>query len=317
MSISVDQKRNLNVILFITGIVSLFYYSNVIFVTSDISWAGFIDLFYGFKDGNWGIIIAQTTPYILLVMGYGTQLILIFLKPSKTRFIFSIVSYSLNVILFIELIYYYIATAEIGIFDVPETIGIVPWSFLHLLFLLIAVFNFSLKIFLTHIKVREESQTQNPEDKKIIKTKLGIAYLSVSTIAFVFITFYLTSASQIALRFFYDSFNNHSIKNLYKILFSFVLMFQEMLMIGVVLQIVSLIDSSRNRLGLTGIILQIIGIVSSFAYIPYSLSTKHKGEVIYLIFYPLTILVFISSVALFFVFRWKNKPIQIESLKIE
>ena len=88
-------------------------------------------------------------------------------------------------------------------------------------------------------------------------------------------------------------------------------------MIGVVLQIVSLIDSSRGRFGLTGIILQIIGIVSSFAYIPYSLSTKHKGEVIYLIFYSLTIIVFISSVVMFFIFRKQNKQSKTEFLKLE
>ena len=85
-------------------------------------------------------------------------------------------------------------------------------------------------------------------------------------------------------------------------------------MIGVILQIVSMIDSSRNKLGLTGIILQIIAFVSSLAYIPYALSTKCKREVISLIFYPLTIVVFISSVVVFFIFRKQNKQSQMETL---
>ena len=312
MSISNKQNKTLLSILFITAILSLFYYSIIIFPTNSVSWNSFSSVGYFGSSFFHGLFVA-VVPFLLLIIGYGIQLTLIFLKQNKRRLIFSIISYGATILLFAELIFIYSVDKEVGIFDIPEHIGIVPWSFLHLLFLLIIVFNFSLKIFLTHIKISEENKNDHPENKKIIKAKFGIAYLTVSTIAFVFITFYLTSACQIALRFFYDSFNNHSIKNLYKILFSFVLMFQEILMIGVVLQIVSLIDSSRGRLGLTGIILQIIGIVSSFAFIPYSLSTKHKGEVIYLIFYSLTIVVFISSVVAFFVFRKQNKQSEMKT----
>lgn len=316
MSISNKQNKTLLSILFITAILSWFYYSIIIFPWNSISW-DFLSSIDFFDNYIFLELLDFVVPFLLLIIGYGIQLTLIFLKRNKRRFIFSIISYVATILLFAELIFIYSVDREVGIFDVPEHIGIVPWSFLHLLFLLIIVFNFSLKIFLTHIKVREESQTQNPEDKKIIKTKLGIAYLSVSTIAFVFITFYLTSAFQIALHFFYDRFSNHKIKDLDNILSSFVLMFQEMLMIGIILQIVSMIDSSRNRLGLTGIILQIIGIASSFAYIPYALSTKYKREVISLIFYPLTIVVFISSVVVFFIFRKQNKQSEMETLKLE
>lgn len=316
MSISNKQNKTLLSILFITAILSWFYYSILVFPWNSISWDFFstVDFFdnYIFLE-----LLYFVVPFLLLIIGYGIQLTLIFLKRNKRRFIFSIISYVATILLFAELIFIYSVDNEVGIFDAPEHIGIVPWSFLHLLFLLIIVFNFSLKIFLTHIKIREEQKEESLDDKKIIKAKTGIAYLTVSTIAFVFITFYLTSAFQIALHFFYDRFNNHKIKDLHKILSSFVLMFQEILMIGVILQIVSMIDSIRNRLGLTGIILQIIAFVSSLAYIPYALSTEYKREVISLIFYPLTIVVFISSVVVFFIFRKQNKQSEMETLKLE
>ena len=105
MSISVNQKRNLNVIIFITGIVSLFYYSNVIFLTNLISWMGYETLYVYANNDNWFWLAMFSLPYPLLIMGYGVQFILIFLKPSKKRFIFSIVSYSLIAIIFVVLIF--------------------------------------------------------------------------------------------------------------------------------------------------------------------------------------------------------------------
>jgi len=260
-------------------------------------------------------------------MGYGVQFILIFLKPNKRRFIFSIVSYSLVAVLFAELIFVYDITAEIGIFCFSETIGIVPWSFTHLLFLLTIIVNFCLAVFLTHIKVRGEQKEENLEGKKIIKTKIGIAYLVVATVSFTLIVFYITSVSQIMAVFLRDKLEGYEskifmyAKNVDEILLSAILAFQVMLMIGVALQIVSMIDNKKSKQGLTGIILQAISIISSLLYLPYCFKSEFKEikaeEISYIILYSLTIVVFISCMVMFFIFRKQNKLAETRNIRIE
>ena len=325
MSISVNQKRSLNVILFITGVVSLFYYSNLVFLYNIISWM----IYSGSYNiaNNWFWYTATSLPYPLLIMGYGVQFILIFLKPNKRRFIFSIVSYSLVAVLFAELIFVYDITAEIGIFCFSETIGIVPWSFTHLLFLLTIIVNFGLAVFLTHIKVRGEQKEENLEGKKIIKTKIGIAYLVVATVSFTLIVFYITSVSQIMAVFLREKLEGYKLKNFIyaknidEILLSAVLAFQVMLMIGVALQIVSMIDNKKSKQGLTGIILQAISIISSLLYFPYCFKSEFKEikaeEISYIILYSLTIAVFISCMVMFFVFRKQNKLAETRNIRAE
>ena len=325
MSISVNQKRSLNVILFITGIVSLFYYSNLVFLYNIISWMIYRGSYT--TTNNWFWYTATSLPYPLLIMGYGVQFILIFLKPNKRRFIFSIVSYSLVAILFAELIFVYDITAEIGIFCFSETIGIVPWSFTHLLFLLTIMVNFGLAVFLTHIKVREEQKEESLDGKKIIKTKTGIAYLVIATVSFTLIVFYITSVSQIMGVFLREKLRGYEFKNFIyaknidEILLSAVLAFQVMLMIGVTLQIVSMIDNKKSKQGLTGIILQATSVISSLLYFPYCFKSEFKEikaeEISYIILYSLTIAVFISCMVMFFIFRKQNKLAETRNIRIE
>lgn len=327
MSISVDQKRSLNVILFITGVVSLFYYSNVIFLANRISWMGYEDLYVYANSDNWFWITISILPYLLLIIGYGVQFILIFLKPNKKRFIFSIVSYSLIAILFVVLISVYVVTAEIGIFCLSEAIGIVPWSFTHLLFLLTIMINLGLAIFLTHIKVRGEQREESLDGKKIIKTKIGITYLVIATVSFILIAFYITSVYQIMGVFLREKLRGYEFKNFIyaknidEILLSAVLAFQVMLMIGVTLQIVSIIDNEKRKQGLTGIILQAISVISSLLYFPYCFKSEFKEikaeEISYIILYSLTIAVFISCMVMFFVFRKQNKLAETRNIRIE
>lgn len=327
MSISVNQKRSLNVILFITGMISLFYYSNVIFLANRISWMGYKTLYVYASSDNWFWITISILPYLLLIIGYGVQFILIFLKPNKRRFIFSIVSYSLIAILFVVLISVYVVTAEIGIFCLSEAIGIVPWSFTHLLFLLTIMINLGLAIFLTHIKVREEQKEESLDNKKIIKTKIGIAYLVIAIISFTLIVFYMTSVFQIMGVFLREKLGGYKFKNFIyaknidEILLSAVLAFQVMLMIGVTLQIVSMIDNKKSKQGLTGIILQAISIISSLLYFPYCFKSEFKEikaeEISYIILYSLTIAVFISCMVMFFVFRKQNKLAETRNIRAE
>jgi len=187
--------------------------------------------------------------------------------------------------------------------------------------------NFGLAVFLTHIKIRGEQKEESLDDKKIIKTKTGIAYLVIATVSFTLIVFYITSVSQIMAVFLRDKLEGYKFKNFIyaknidEILLSAVLAFQVMLMIGVTLQIVSMIDNRKSKQGLTGIILQATSVMSSLLYFPYCFKNEFKEikaeEISYIILYSLTIAVFISCMVMFFVFRKQNKLTETKNIKIE
>jgi len=313
MFISNEQKRTLSTVLFITGLLSWFYYGIAVI---------FAFFFYFLGSWNFGLLfLGFILPYCLFLVGYGTQFTTIFLKKNKKRFVLSIVSYSGLILLFITLIIFYIITApELGLYKVSENIGIVPISFMHLLFLLNIVFNFSLVIFLTHVKVKDEEKMENVNEKSIIKTKLGKTYLTVAIVAFAFIALYLAPFYFEMLYLFNDKFRDyqikgHPIKGVGEIFSSFVLLFFVVLVIGISLQIVSMVDVNKRKLGLTGIVCELIGTIAILCYFLYyftaGINMKDSFEIIFIVFSVLTILASIANTTMFFVSRKLNKQTEV------
>ena len=318
MLISNEQKRILSTVLFITGLLSWFYYGNV-FILSFLSICdGFIVAFLGFF-----------LPYSLLIFGYGAQLTLMFLKRTKKRFILSIIAYSGLILLFIELIVVYKITAsELGFFKISENIGIIPISFMHLLFLLNIVFNFSLTIFLTHVKVKDEEKMENVNEKSIIKTKLGKTYLTVAIVTFALVAFYSGHVYAIMSDLFYRKFNDyqlkgHPIKGVGNIFSSFLLLFLVTLVIGIFLQSVSMVDVNKRKLGFTGIICEFVGTIAILCYFLYYFTAGTKNnmkdsfEIIFIVFSVLTIFASIANITMFFVSRKLNKQTEVNLINQE
>ena len=318
MLISSDQKRTLSTVLFITGLLNFFYYGNVL-------GCSFFSLFDGFVVALLGFLL----PYSLSIFGYGAQLTLMFLKKTRKRFILSIIAYSGLILLFIELIVVYKITAsELGFFKISENIGIIPISFMHLLFLLNIVFNFSLAIFLTHVKVKDEEKMENESEESIIKTKLGKTYLVVAIVTFAFVAFYFGCAYERMKDIFYWKFNDyqlkgHPVKGVGDIFSSFLLSFLVVLVIGIFLQSVSMVDVSKRKLGLTGIVCELVGTVAILCYFLYYLTAgikinmKDGFEIIFIVFSVLTILASIANTTMFFVSRKLNKQTEVNLINQE
>ena len=311
MFISSEQKRTLSTVLFITGILSLFYYESLIFFGSGLLYAETILVL------PWFLL-----PYSLLIFGYGAQLTLMFLKKTRKRFILSIIAYSGLIILFVDLILTYgITTSELGIYKTGENIGIVPISFMHLLFLLNIVFNFSLAIFLTHVKVKDEEKMENESEESIIETKLGKTYLVVAIVAFAFVAFYSGHVYVRMNDLFYWKFDDYLIKGPVKgvgdIFSSFLLSFLVVLVIGIFLQSISMVDVNKRKLGLTGIVCELIGTIAILCYFLYyftaeiKINMKDSFEIIFIVFSVLTILASIANTAMFFVSRKLNKQTEV------
>ena len=307
MLISSDQKRTLSTVLFITGLLNFFYYGNVL-------GCSFFSLFVGFVVAFLGFLL----PYSLLIFGYGAQFTLMFLKKTRKRFILSIIAYSGLIILCVDLILTYgITTSELGIYKTSENIGIVPISFMHLLFLLNIVFNFSLAIFLTHVKVKDEEKMENESEESIIETKLGKTYLVVAIVAFAFVAFYSGHVYVRMNDLFYWKFDDYLIKGPVKgvgdIFSSFLLLFLLTLVIGIFFQSVSMVDVNKRKLGLTGIVCELIGTIAILCYFLYyftagiKINMKDSFEIIFIVLSVLTILASIANTTMFFVSRKLNK----------
>ena len=322
ITISLSQKKALLGILFVTCILCLSFYAQIIFLTSYFNWyslttdkilAGGQILFR---------INAFVLPTVFYFLSYGVQLVLIFLKPSKTKFVFSIISYVNTIILFGYLIFYSVIVTPYV--TTVRTIEITLWSFVYILFLLLIVFNFSLMIFITHVKVQDEVKSTTKET--IIKTKLGKTYLVIFIIFAVLTVLYFGSIDMykgtIEKIFRGRTISEDKIKRIYKTRVGFIIIFNITLMIGESFQIVSIIDANKKKLGFIGYILEIVGFVPPFIFMLLNLFMMPRIEflkqtnIVTFIFYFLTLVLFIVNIVFCFIIRNKQKVLETKEIKL-
>ena len=265
---SKQLKQKLNTVLFITGILSALNLSIYITINYFLAGSGIAggenylqELFF---EGKYSFFIFWTIlPSLLFVFGYGVQLTLVFLKPSKRRFIFSIVSYVSIGILFIELMLAMFLSKR---FDFPYHfyvfgIGVSFLSLSSIMFLLASVFNLVLAIFLTHSKVKDGEKEEVPKNFLISKNH-KIHFITVIVLVFVIFLYFLNTPYLSIYKIIGGPFKQTSTyiyKNDYNsLIYGPILLMRMMLVIGIVFEIVSIIDKGKDKLGFTGIILQLV-----------------------------------------------------------
>ena len=291
MSISKGTKTKLNAVLLVTCAISSFYY------------AFYLNFFYaGYSSGKFnylynlfvyldytGFILGIFLPSLVFVFGYGVQMALVFLKPNKRRFIFSIVSYSLIVCAFIGFVLTLLLRRgeDLDLLDLIQFFGIVPLSFIHLLFLLVIVFNFVLAIFLTHVKVKEEEKEIAPKYKDILKDKYQMAsFIIALSLGFLALIYFLNAPYQRTIYLFDAWFDKMFPKITEQNLFmhvSFLAGFMELLRfmfaISIILTIVAVIDPQRKKFKLSSVIIQLVYLIFLITFHTLAVTTQKDFEV--------------------------------------
>jgi len=205
-----------------------------------------------------------------------------------------------------------------------EFIGIALWSFSYILFLLLIVFNFSLMIFITHVKVQDEVKSNTSET--IIKTKLGKVYL-VMFIIFAVLTVLYFGSTNVYRHIFEDFFKGSGLDQgeidvIYHFVFNFKIVFDVVLITGIAFQIVSIIDAHKKKLGLMGYILEIVGFTPSIIYTSLNLfmmfrvNLSKEAIIVSLVFYSFTLILFIVNIVFCFVIRNKQKALETKEIKL-
>ena len=265
---SKQLKQKLNIVLFITGILSALNLSIYITINYFLAGSGVSggenylqELFF---EGKYSFFIFWTIlPSLLFVFGYGVQLTLVFLKPNKRRFIFSIVSYVSIGILLIELVLAMFLSKR---FDFPYHfyvfgVGVSFLSLPSITLLLVSIFNLVLAIVLTHSKVKDEEKEEALKNFLISKNS-KIHFTIVIVLVFVIFLYFLNTPYLGIYKIFGGPFKQTSTyiyKNDYNsLVYGPILLMRMMLVIGIVFEIVSIIDKGKDKLGFTGIILQLV-----------------------------------------------------------
>ena len=340
MSISKETKSTLNGILIVTGIFSFIYYAFYVSVCYALLGGGigmnyllsFSNL-YEFSFLTLGIVM----PVILLIFGYGVQLTLVFLKPNKRRFIFSVISYSLIICTFIGIVLIFLLddSPDWSTIDLIEFLGIETFSFAHLLFFLVIVVNFILAIFLTHIKVQEEEKELSPKYKNLLENKYTMAsFIVVLSLSFLILVYFLNAPYTKILDLFenlfykvFPKFVDEEKPSAISFIAGFFILSRLMFIVGIIFQIISIIDKNKQKLGLTGIIFQLIYL--SILVIIYTLAVTQKSEdkidklfkiinIMGIIAFVLVSLTAVTNAVLYFLERkFKNKINNIEEKQEE
>lgn len=324
ITISLNQKKVLLGILFVTCILCLSFYAHIVFFATFINWYTLTVDKEMFNNHTLSRINAFVLPTIFYFLSYVIQLVLIFLKPSKTKFVFSIISYVSTIILFVYLISYSVVMAQFLPYDtMNEFIGIALWSFSYILFLLLIVFNFSLMIFITHVKVQDE--VKNNTSETIIKTKFGKVYLTIFILFAALTLLYFGSTN--VYRHIFEDFSKGSgldegeIDVIYHFVFNFKIVFDVVLITGIAFQIVSIIDAHKKKLGLISYILEIVGFTPSIIYtslnlfMMFRIGTSKEVIIVSLVFYSLTLILFIVNIVFCLVMRNKQKAFKTKEIK--
>lgn len=287
MSISKGTKTKLNAALLVTCAISSFYYAfylNFFYtayssgVTDNYLYNLFVYLDYT------GFILGIFLPSLVFVFGYGVQTALVFLKPNKRRFIFSIISYSLIVCMFIGFVLTLLLWRgeDLDLLDLIQFFGIVPLSFIHLLFLLVIVSNFVLAIFLTHVKVKEEEKEIAPKYKDLLKDKYQMAsFIIALSLGFLALIYFLNAPYNRTMNLFNGWFEKMFPKGKKQNGFlhiSFLAGFMELLRfmfaISIILTIVAVIDPQKKKFKLPSVIMQLVYLVFLITFHTLAVTTQ-------------------------------------------
>ena len=297
MTITKNKEKTLSAILFSTGIICLLFYLPVILHVTVVDYS-FEFVEYIFDDIGLMPFLITILPAFLVFFGYGVQLTLVYLNPNKRRFIFSIISYSFNILLFINLIAINIVFPDAVEFF--AILGVSGWSFIYILFFLIIAFNIALHIFLTHVKVKEDGQ------EKVFVVLAFVLFLHIQALH-----------EMLALEEFFkkafpgsETFKDKATK-IGHFYHSFIVALDILLIVGLALQASSIVDPKKQREGFIGIILEII--YFGFSVIHYPAVLLIAGVRIYGLGRFITIWIFTAFVSLLFItnfvlyFLGKNK----------
>lgn len=317
MIITKNKEKTLSAILFSTGIICLLFYLPVILHVTvvDYSFEFVEDIF---DDIGLMPFLITILPAFLVFFGYGVQLTLVYLNPNKRRFIFSIISYSFNILLFIDLIAINIVFPDAVEFF--AILGISGWSFIYILFFLIILFNIVLHIFLTHVKVKEGEKEKVIRYKDLLNSKFKKAHFIIFVVlAFVLFLHVQALHEMLALEEFFkkvfpgsETFRDKATK-IGHFYHSFVVAFDILLIVSLALQASSIVDPKKQKEGFIGIILEII--YFGFSVIHYPAVLLIAGVRIYglgrfitiWVFTVLASLLFITNFVLYFLGKKKDK----------
>lgn len=311
------QRRTLSMILFLTGIVCLLFYLPVILHVTVVDYT-FEFVEYIFDDIGLTPFLTIILPAFLVFFGYGVQLTLVYLNPNKRRFIFSIISYSFNILLFIDFIVINIVFPDAVEFF--AILGVSGWSFIYILFFLIIAFNIALHIFLTHVKVKEDEKEKVIRYKDLLNSKLKKAHFIIFVILAAVLFLHVQALHEIlTLEEFFkkafpgsETFKDKPTKIRY-FYHSFIVALDILLIVGLALQASSIVDPKKQKEGFIGIILEII--YFGFSVIHYPAVLLIAGVRIYglgrfitiWIFTALVSLLFITNFVLYFLRKKKDK----------
>lgn len=306
MIITKNNEKILSTILFSTGALCLLFYLPVILYFTHIDY--FPDYFFLFswygEEFDLLTFSISVLPAFLVFFGYGVQLTLVYLNPNKRRFIFSIISYSFNILLFIDLVAINIVFPDAVEFF--AILGISGWSFIYILFFLIILFNIVLHIFLTHVKVKKDEKEKVIRYKDLLNSKLKKAHFIIFVIlAFVLFLHIQALHEMLALEKFFEkafpcseTFKDKATK-IGHFYHSFIVAFDILLIVGLALQVSSIVDPKKQKEGFIGIILEII--YFGFSVIHYPAVLLIAGVRIYGLGRFITIWVFTVLVSLLFI----------------
>lgn len=320
MIITKNNEKILSTILFSTGTLCLLFYLPVILYFTHIDYFPdyfFLFSWYGEKFDLLTFSIS-VLPTFLVFFGYGVQLTLVHLNPNKRRFIFSIISYSFNILLFIDLVAINIVFPDAVEFF--AILGVSGWSFIYILFFLIIAFNIVLHIFLTHVKVKEDEKEKVIRYKDLLNSKLKKAHFIIFVVLAAVLFLHVQALHEILTleEFFKKVFPGSEtfkdkptkIRHFYH---SFIVALDILLMVGLALQASSIVDPKKQKEGFIGIILEII--YFGFSVIHYPAVLLIAGVRIYglgrfitiWIFTALVSFLFITNFVLYFLKKKKDK----------
>ena len=291
MSISKGMKTKLNTVLLVTCAISSFYYAfylNFFYTAYSSGKFNYLYNLFVYLDYT-GFILGIFLPSLVFVFGYGVQTTLVFLKPNKRRFIFSIISYSLIVCAFIG----FVLTLslwrgeDLDLLGLIQVFGIVPLSIIHLSFLLVIVSNFVLAIFLTHVKVKEEEKEAAPKYKDLLKDKCQMAsFIIALSLGFLVLIYFLNAPYQRTIYLFdawFDKmFSKITEQNLFmhvSFLAGFMELLRFMFTISIILTIVAVIDPQKKKFKFPSVIMQLVYLVFLITFHTLAVTTQKDFEV--------------------------------------
>ncbi len=291
MSISKETKTKLNAVLLVTCAISSFYYAfylNLFYAEYSSGKFNYLYNLFVYIDYT-GFILGVFFPLLVFVFGYGVQTALVLLKPNKRRFIFSIISYSLIVCAFIGFVLTLLLWRgeDLDLLDLIQFFGIVPLSFIHLLFLLVIVSNFVLAIFITHVKVKEEEKEIAPKYKDILKDKYQMAsFIIALSLGFLALIYFLNAPYNRTMNLFNGWFEKMFPKGKKQNGFlhvSFLAGFMELLRfmftISIILTIVAVIDPQKKKFKFPSVIIQLIYLIFLITFHTLAVTTQKDFEV--------------------------------------